>query len=211
QKNKSSKEIINKLKELNLPVSNHMSTISEDMKSKLDEQFQQSEKAPSNNQSNNENKTHTNKNNNKETNTNKGKNASTKNNKKQHTNQKKDKKHDKSKDTNNKKNEVNKITYSGTLNVAELAEKLNKEIKEIIKTLMFQGVMATKNQDLDEDTIELICSEYDVEVEQEIEVDKADLATYIEEDDSKNLQERPPVVTIMGHVDHGKTTLLDAV
>src|SRR5699024_5519567 len=155
QKNKSSKEIINKLKELNLPVSNHMSTISEDMKSKLDEQFQKNEKTPSNTKSDNQNKNHTKKKNNKENKENKDKNNSAKNNKKQ----KADQKQDKPKQANKKSNEVNKITYSGTLNVAELAEKLNKEIKEIIKKLMFQGVMATKNQDLDEDTIELICSE----------------------------------------------------
>src|SRR5699024_5683393 len=60
------------------------------------------------------------------------------------------------------------IVYHGTLTVSELAEKLNKDSSEIIKKLMFLGVMATKNQDLDDDAIELICSEFDVEVEKEI-------------------------------------------
>ncbi len=96
--------------------------------------------------------------------------------------------------------------------MAELAEKLSKPTNEIIKKLLLLGVMANKNQDLDEDAIELICGEYGgVEVEQEVEIDQTDLLTYIEEDDPSNLMERPPVVTIMGHVDHGKTTLLDSI
>ncbi len=109
------------------------------------------------------------------------------------------------------KQEPNKITYSGSITVAELAEKLSKPTNEIIKKLLLLGVMANKNQDLDEDAIELICGEYGVEVEQEVEIDQTDLLTYIEEDDPSNLMERPPVVTIMGHVDHGKTTLLDSI
>jgi translation initiation factor IF-2 len=104
-----------------------------------------------------------------------------------------------------------KITYSETLTVSDLADKLNKDTAEVIKKLMFLGVMATKNQDLDDDAVELICAEYDVEVEKEIILEDTDFDKYIEEDDEANLQERPAVVTIMGHVDHGKTTLLDSV
>ncbi|MFC4557163.1 translation initiation factor IF-2 [Virgibacillus kekensis] len=104
-----------------------------------------------------------------------------------------------------------KITYSGTLTVDELAGKLNKDASELIKKLMFLGVMATKNQDLDDDAVELICSEYDVEVEKEIVFEDTDFDKYLEESKQENLVERPAVVTIMGHVDHGKTTLLDAI
>lgn len=104
-----------------------------------------------------------------------------------------------------------KITFSESLTVAELAKKLYREPSEIIKKLFLLGVMATINQSLDKDAIELIASEYGVEVEEEIKIDITDLENYFVEDDGAALEERPPVVTIMGHVDHGKTTLLDSI
>ncbi len=104
-----------------------------------------------------------------------------------------------------------KITFSESLTVGELAKKLYREPSEIIKKLFMLGVMATINQDLDKDAIELICSDYGVEVEEEILVDTTDLEVYFSEDQDDQLSERPPVVTIMGHVDHGKTTLLDSI
>ena len=104
-----------------------------------------------------------------------------------------------------------KITYTDSLTVAELAKKLHREPAEIIKKLLMLGVMATINQELDKDAIELICSDYGVEVEEKVSVDFTDLDSFIEPDNPEDLVERPPVVTIMGHVDHGKTTLLDAI
>ncbi|MBS8263504.1 translation initiation factor IF-2 [Mesobacillus boroniphilus] len=104
-----------------------------------------------------------------------------------------------------------KITFSESLTVAELAKKLNREPSEIIKKLFMLGVMATINQDLDKDAIELIATDYGVEVEEEIKIDATDLEVYFTEDDDASLVERPSVVTIMGHVDHGKTTLLDSI
>ncbi len=104
-----------------------------------------------------------------------------------------------------------KITFTESLTVAELAKKLRKEPAEIIKKLFGLGIMATINQDLDKDTIELICAEYNVEVEEKIVIDETNFETIEEVDNPADLVERPPVVTIMGHVDHGKTTLLDAI
>ncbi|SFD88381.1 bacterial translation initiation factor 2 (bIF-2) [Bacillus sp. OV194] len=104
-----------------------------------------------------------------------------------------------------------KITFSGSLTVSELAKKLAKEPSEIIKKLMFLGVMATINQELDKETIELIASDYNVEVEEEIIIDETEFENFDNPDKEEDLQVRPPVVTIMGHVDHGKTTLLDSI
>ena len=106
-----------------------------------------------------------------------------------------------------------KITFYESLSVGELANKLGREPSEIIKKLFMLGVMATINQELDKDAIELICADYGVEVEEEIRIDVTDLEIYFEEPEEvkEELTERPPVVTIMGHVDHGKTTLLDSI
>jgi translation initiation factor IF-2 len=104
-----------------------------------------------------------------------------------------------------------KITFTESLTVAELAKKLHREPSEIIKKLFLLGVMATINQSLDKDAIELIAGEYGVEVEEEIKIDITDLENYFVEEEGANLVERPAVVTIMGHVDHGKTTLLDSI
>ncbi|GAF24263.1 translation initiation factor 2 [Bacillus sp. JCM 19047] len=104
-----------------------------------------------------------------------------------------------------------KIMISGSLSVSELAAKLHREASELIKKLMKLGVMATINQELDKDTIELLAADYGVAVEEEVFVDELDIELYDSEDKEEELQERPPVVTIMGHVDHGKTTLLDSI
>jgi translation initiation factor IF-2 len=104
-----------------------------------------------------------------------------------------------------------KITFEGTLTVAELAKKLGREPSEIIKKLFMLGVMATINQELDKDAIELICSDYGVEVEEKVVIDETNFESIEIVDDPEDLVERPPVVTIMGHVDHGKTTLLDSI
>lgn len=108
-------------------------------------------------------------------------------------------------------NTPKKIIVRGSMTVGETAKLLHKDASEVIKKLLFLGTMATINQELDLDAIQLIATEFGVEVEIKIKVEEDNFETFEEIDDAADLLERPPVVTIMGHVDHGKTTLLDAI
>ena len=103
------------------------------------------------------------------------------------------------------------LVYTDGMTVAELAKKIKREPAEIIKKLFLLGVMATLNQGLSKDAIELLAADYGMDAEEKIEKDISDLDVYFEEAaaESDSHAVRPPVVTIMGHVDHGKTTLLD--
>ncbi|MFC0232636.1 translation initiation factor IF-2 [Vagococcus entomophilus] len=105
------------------------------------------------------------------------------------------------------------LVYTDGMTVADLSKKLHREPAEIIKKLFMMGVMATLNQSLDKDTIELLATDYGIGAEEKVQVDVADIDKFFEVEavNSDNLTSRPPVVTIMGHVDHGKTTLLDTL
>ncbi|SEH73578.1 bacterial translation initiation factor 2 (bIF-2) [Halobacillus karajensis] len=199
----SSKQVIQKLQNLNIEVNNHMSTIEEEAAKKLDQAFGKGDKPKAQNQEKGKSS--------KPKNSKKPGNRNQRNNNQRGNNQKNQKTAPQQGQKKGKKQMPDKITYSGSLTVGDLAEKLNKDSSEIIKKLMFLGVMATINQELDKDSIELICEEFGVEVEEEVVVDETDIENVIFEDDPEDLQERPAVVTIMGHVDHGKTTLLDQI
>lgn len=104
------------------------------------------------------------------------------------------------------------LEYTDGMTVAELAKKLHREPAEIVKKLFMMGVAATQNQSLDKDAIELLAADYGIETEEKVQVDLTDFDTFFEEEPvEENLALRPPTVTIMGHVDHGKTTLLDTL
>jgi translation initiation factor IF-2 len=226
-KNISSKEVITKLKEMNIEVANHMATLDDDVIGKLDNKLNPPAKSADQNKKAQPAKRSIVEQFDEEADVVQQAVRGKKNSNKK---KKKDKKQgqdnprqdrfipgnkigQKQGKENAGSNELpDKITFSGSLTVGELAKRLGKEPSEIIKKLFLLGIMATINQDLDKDTIELIAGEYGIEVEEEVVIDETEFETFIdEEDDEANLVERPAVVTIMGHVDHGKTTLLDSI
>lgn len=240
KQNISSKEVINILKELNVEVSNHMTTIEDDVVKKLDQRFTKTEEkqestAPKSSDKNVEkntvnpvpNQPHVKGNvyedeeadtvesaprKKKVANTRKEKDNKKSGQQEQAAFQKNRHKKGGKQPVQAKVLELpEKITFSGSLTVSELAGKLGKEPSELIKKLFKLNVMATINQELDKDTIELIAADYGVEVEEEIIYEETEFEGYVMEEKSEDLQIRPPVVTIMGHVDHGKTTLLDSI
>ena len=108
---------------------------------------------------------------------------------------------------------ITEIDVPDTITVGEFASRMGKGVAEVVKKLMMLGIIATVNQAIDYDTAELIAAEFGITVNKEIVLSKEDklFMTVDEEDKPEDLVERPPVVVVMGHVDHGKTSLLDAI
>ncbi|WP_288678149.1 translation initiation factor IF-2 [uncultured Clostridium sp.] len=124
---------------------------------------------------------------------------------------KKKKKRKKGNEDDSLEQDVEVIEIGKTITVKELAEKLNKPVNDVIKTLIFTGVMAAINQEIDFETAEKVAEKYEVAVyekEEENTLEEFEEETDVEEE---NLAKRPPIITVMGHVDHGKTSLLDAI
>ncbi|MFJ7638551.1 translation initiation factor IF-2 [Peribacillus sp. NPDC097264] len=231
QKNVSSKDVINKLKEMNIEVTNHMTALDDSTVNKLNDSLKPKSEEPTQAaaepkanatvakyEAEADEKSTINKEKLKKKppvkplgtkkpsgQFSRGRNNRNKNNKQRQS-------APQAPVTKRKERELpEKITFYESLTVMELGKKLHREPSEIIKKLFMLGVMATINQTLDKDAIELICTEYGVLAEEEIRVDLTDLESLVTEDASEDLIERPAVVTIMGHVDHGKTTLLDSI
>ena len=103
------------------------------------------------------------------------------------------------------------LTYKDGMTVADVAVGMGKTNAQIIMKLMQAGIVANQNQVIDRETIELVAMDFGFEVKDEVITDATRFDEIVVEDDEESLQSRPPVVTIMGHVDHGKTTLLDTI
>ncbi|MFZ5966544.1 MAG: translation initiation factor IF-2 [Bacillota bacterium] len=204
QLNISSKELIEKLLEFDVHVANHMSTLEDDEANIIIELYDTNHKTENEKDTKGKKRKpdKQRKNVDESQNTNSIQNDGNKN---------KNQYHNEAKREENKDNRQNVVKIPSSITVKDFSEAINKSVSEVMTKLITLGIFATINQEIDYDTAELIGSEFGFTFEREEEKEEIEVGLEQVEDRPEDLVERPPVVTVMGHVDHGKTSLLDAI
>lgn len=202
-----SKEVINTLNESGKDFSSHMQTLNDDDVKLLDQKFVKKEKKNDKPKQNKEKKhKHNNKKQDNKKNVNKKNDKKNKQQKQQPKQQEKPVKEAKAEIQGEKT-----FTYEEGITVGELASKINVDASKVVKDLFMLGIMTNINQSLDDEAVEIVADNYGYTAEKEEVIDDTDLDIYFDLENEELTEERPAIVTIMGHVDHGKTTLLDSI
>ncbi len=205
----TSKEIIDFLESKNIEVKSHMSSLEDDVLKVLDAQFKKNaKKAEAKPAANKPAAKPNNTKPNQQKNNNNNKNKNQKNNK---NNAKPKQAAVKKQEPKQAEPEEKHFTYEEGITVGELAEKVGVDSSVIVKDLFLLGIVTNINQSLDKDSVEVVAENYGYTSEMEVFVDDTDLTNFFNLEEQTLDEERPSVVTIMGHVDHGKTTLLDSI
>ncbi len=207
QHNLQSKEVINTLNESGKDFSSHMQTLNDDDVKLLDQKFVKKEKKNDKPKQNKDKKhKHNNKKQDNKKNVNKKNDKKNKQQKQQPKQQEKPVKEPKADGQGEKT-----FTYEEGITVGELASKINVDASKVVKDLFMLGIMTNINQSLDDEAVEIVADNYGYTAEKEEVIDDTDLDIYFDLENEELTEERPAIVTIMGHVDHGKTTLLDSI
>ena len=210
EKGLTSKEIIDFLESKNIEVKSHMSSLEDDVLKVLDAEFNKAAKKADAKPAGNKPAAKQNSKPNQQKNNSNNRNKNQKNKQNQKSNAPKKQEVKKAEPKQEEPAEKH-FTYEEGITVGELAEKIGVDSSVIVKDLFMLGIVTNINQSLDQDSVEVVAENYGFTSELEVFVDETDLTNFFNLEEQELNEERPSVVTIMGHVDHGKTTLLDSI